>query len=133
MLSALTTALLLSGCVTTSAAGEESEELICSDAAPGQHHRVGDTPIIDGYIIAGGGELGFRPCNSGDTYFIRASVAIWDALEAGLHASPGGDTAYVRFRGVELECTSDIPEPYVGGVRIEAILAAGSVSPANCE
>ncbi len=132
--SVLTVALVTGAC-ESAPAEEPRAELICRDLAsdPADHHRVSDTPIIHGFIVSGGGKLGFRPCNSNDRYFIQAPIAVWDTLEGGSRSDVSGDPRYVRFHGVELECTTDIPEPYVGGIRIEELLSTDSPPPANCE
>ncbi len=135
---ALLFALLAGGCSSTPAeqgpAVQSQPELLCRDAtsAPAEHYREGDTPIIHGFVVASSGEVGFRPCNSSNTFFIQAPIAVWDALEAGSSADAAGGSTYVRFHGVELECTSEIPEPYAGGIRIADLLSTDSPPPANC-
>ena len=133
VLGILTAVLAIGGCRANAATDEELTQLTCSAVSPREPHRVGDAPILHGFIVSRGSELGFRPCNSSDTYFIRASVTLWDTLESNSPAEVGADPIYLRFHGVELECTSAIPEPWVGGVRIDEILAAGTAAPGNCE
>ena len=129
----LTAVFAIAGCHANAADDEGLTELTCSAISPGEPHRVGDAPVLHGFIVSVGGELGFRPCNSSDAYFVDASFMLRDTLERDARTDEGADPRYVRFHGTELECTSALPEPWVGVVRIDEILAAGTAPPGNCE
>ena len=112
LLGTLVPLLLVCACASAPQASDGTERIVCQGieepgADPG---RVGDRPVIDGFLITGSGEYGFRACNSDDVFLVQASLAIWDEIGA-CRGTSGGLSYWVRLSASE--SASHPARPYV--------------------
>ncbi len=126
--------LLLAACEPTSPMSADTDGLVPRSVGQESENpgRVGDLPIIQGFLVNSSGEIDFRPCNTDDLYVVQTSLAIWDAIESGAFADSNADVQYIRVHGVELERSPEIPATYAGALRIDELLTSSTPPPANC-
>lgn len=131
--------VLLTACEGSGTVPTSDEITVCrgQDQEPDMPHGlggIGDGIVQQGFLYLSGANYEFRPCNQGGIYLVDAPFAVIDALDqfAAVHSSSSEAPLYVRFRGIEIECTDSLPERYANAVNIVELVAQSNSPPASC-
>ena len=131
--------VLLTACGGSGTVPASDEITVCrgqdqkSDSPPG-FGRIGDGITHQGFLYLSDTNYEYRPCNRDEIYLVDAPFAVIDALDqfAAVHSTSPEGPLFVRFRGIEIECTDSLPDRYANAVNITELVAQSKSPPASC-
>ena len=131
--------VLLTGCGGSGTVPTSDEITVCrgQDQKPNTplgFGDIGDGITLQGFLYLSESDYEFRPCNRDEIYLVDAPFAVIDALDqfSAVHSSSPEGPLFVRFRGIEIECTDSLPDRYANAVNITELVAQSISPPASC-
>ena len=132
--------VLLTACGESGTVPTSDEITVCRsqdqkpDSPPG-FASIGDGITHKGFLYLSDTNYEYRPCNQDEIYLVDAPFAVIDALDqfAAVHASSPAGPFFMRFRGIEIECTDSLPDRYANAVNITELVAQSKSPPAEVD